>query len=94
MTDIVTRWAGCAHSVVFGYGGEDGYELKQDGYNENYGCEHPEIIRSGRFSVAKFSDGEVWSGAAVLYGLGKYNDPEVIAALILSCANCTLFRPK
>lgn len=94
--NIVEKWANCKHSLAFGLssGDEFGYILREEGYHENYGCEHPEIVASNRFPVTSFPEGEKITKAAVLHDLGKFNDPKVIEALTKACGSCILFVAK
>jgi len=90
----VEKWAGCKHSLSFGLfaGDEAGYALKEEGFNENYGCEHPEIVGSGRFAITSFPEAGKITKAAQLYGIGKFDDPKVIEALTLTCSECPLYE--
>lgn len=92
--NIVEKWAGCRHSLAFGLfaGDEAGYALREEGYNENYGCEHPQIVKSGQHSIISFPEGGGITKAAVLHGIGKFDDPEVITALNKACANCPIYE--
>lgn len=90
----VEKWASCRHSLAFGLFARDeaGYALREGGYNENYGCEHPEIVRSNRFQVIPFPEGKKITKAAVLHGIGKFDDQEVIETLNQTCVNCPLYE--
>ncbi|TSC85426.1 MAG: hypothetical protein G01um101416_854, partial [Microgenomates group bacterium Gr01-1014_16] len=69
--------------------GEDGYALKEEGYNENYACENPQVVQSGQYPTT-FVSGLL----AKLHDIGKYNDPEVTASLSTSCGNCQHYRKR
>lgn len=92
--NILEKWASCGHSLAFGLfvGDEAGYALREEGYNENYGCEHPEIVDSNRFPVTSFLEAGKITKAARLHGTGKFDNPEVIEALNQTCANCLLYE--
>jgi len=92
--NIVEKWASCRHSLAFGLyaGDEAGYALREEGYNENYGCEHPQIVDNGQYSVTSFPEEGQITRAAVLHEIGKFDDPEVIEALNKACASCPLYE--
>ncbi|MEK9200765.1 MAG: hypothetical protein AAB909_02190 [Patescibacteria group bacterium] len=88
---VVQKWASCENALDFGYGGEDGYALGELGYNENYGCDRPEIVSSNNYDRVKLAGGEV---VARLFGTGRPIDPEVTTALEKSCGECRYYRRK
>src|SRR3972149_2715004 len=92
--NIVEKWASCKHSLAFGLvaGDEAGYALREEGYNENYGCEHSQIVDSNQYPVTSFPEGGGITRAAVLHGIGKFDDPEVIEALKRACGSCVFYQ--
>ncbi len=88
---IVKKWASCHHSLAFGYGGEDGHELRSQGFNENYACEHPEVVTSGQHKITGLYEDGKTTQVAVLHGTGHVEDPTVIKTLEASCMNCPYY---
>jgi len=81
------------HSVNYGYGGEDGYALREAGINEHYGCLESKVIESVEVKGSFLEEGELIP-VAVLFGIGKFDDPEVILALNRTCGNCSYFQER
>lgn len=90
---MVERWAKCTNSTAFGELGRDeaGYDLRDLGINENYGCLQPKIVGGGLFETIKLSEEGRVLIVARLYGTGKYNDPVVNKTLEDSCGKCVFY---
>lgn len=93
MKEGIESWLTCKYSLAFGLlsGDESGYVLREEGYNENYGCENQEIVNSAKFKITSFSEGPNLTRVAVLHGIGKATDPNVIASLNESCGKCPFY---
>ncbi len=92
-TSVVKKWASCTHSVAYGFGGEDGYALREKGYNENYGCLQPDVI-DDTAEKGSFSEDDRWISVAVLHGIGRFDDLEVIEALTETCGGCKYYQKR
>ena len=90
-TNVVKKWASCINSVVYGPGGEDGYALREEGFNENYGCLQPNVIRNSP-TTSSFLENSSRISVAVLHGIGRFDDPEVVEALEKTCGCCGYFQ--
>ncbi|HWA52363.1 MAG TPA: hypothetical protein VG895_04910 [Patescibacteria group bacterium] len=93
----VEIWRECRNSCSFGLFANDeaGYALAEEGYNENYGCEHSEIVKSGKYKNMEFMETNgSFTEAAILHGFGKDTDEKTINDLKNSCANCKYFQRR
>ena len=91
---IFDKWFNCRHSIILGFGGEDGYALKDEGYYENFGCICQAILNIGRYKVIDTRDGEAFIPVAHLCRIGKKGDQHVIEALTSSCSECQWFEKR
>lgn len=95
-------WSDCRWAVVFGHGGEDGYALREAGFIENFGCEHPNIIRETKrtdpLSIhllrSRTQGGYQWTEVIGLHGTGKIDSSSVRIRLDETCRNCRCFSRK
>lgn len=87
------KYERCRFSVRLMFPGEDGRELREEGFLDDHGCEHPIVIETSS-ETSVFIDGRELRPVAILCGFGKRDDPEVVKALTRVCGNCRFFQTR
>jgi len=91
--NIVEKWLSCKHGLVAGFAGEDGYALKEKGYNASYCCENKDVVEASE-RTKKILDDKQLKVVAELHGVGKDTDPGVLSDLEAVCGNCLNFQKR
>lgn len=73
--------------------GDDGYAIREQGYIDDHGCEHPMVIESS-VKTSVFIDGGELMPVAILFGFGRRDDQDVVDALTRTCGDCRYFQTR
>ncbi len=92
-TDMVKSWSSCERSVRISSGDEYAYLLHEEGIVERFGCICSQVVKTATTLSGFLEDGK-YIPVAILYEMGKPDDPEVVEELTGICGQCKYFKEK
>lgn len=94
MVTGVERWTSCKFSLISGLNNEEGYELRDTGLIETFGCEHPSVVSNSHQIIDIMEKNKTFTKIAVLKTNRTIEDVETKTALQSACGECPYYTKE